>query len=46
MMIKIDDRKRQDILKEMKVLSLSYTPEWKFDTVQPDAASVIGKVGS
>lgn len=46
MMIKIDDRKRQDILKEMKALSLSYTPEWKFDTGQPDAASVIGMIFS
>lgn len=46
MMIKIDNRKRRDIINEMKALSLSYTPEWKFDTVQPDAASVIGMIFS
>lgn len=45
-MIKIDDRKRRNILNEMKELSLSYTPEWKFDTVQPDAASVIAMIFS
>lgn len=44
--MKIDDRKRKDIIEEIKALSDSYTPEWKFDDVQPDAASVIGMIFS
>lgn len=45
-MIKIDNRDRQDILEELQKRARAYTPEWKFDTVQPDAASVIGLIFS
>lgn len=45
-MIEIDSRDRQDVLDEMQELAASYTPEWKFDTVQPDATSVIGLIFS
>ncbi|MDE7323226.1 MAG: hypothetical protein K2N73_11010 [Lachnospiraceae bacterium] len=44
--MKIDNRKREDIISEIKALSDSYTPEWKFDDAQPDAASVIGIIFS
>ncbi len=40
--MKIDNRKREDIVGEIRALSDSYTPEWKFDDAQPDAAAVIG----
>ncbi len=45
-MIKIDNRDRDDILEELQSLACAYTPEWKFDTIQPDAASVIGLIFS
>lgn len=45
-MKKVDDRDRQDILEELQERARSYTPEWKFDTVHPDAASVIGLIFS
>lgn len=45
-MIEIDNRDRQDLLDEIQELAASYTPEWRFDTVQPDAASVIGLIFS
>lgn len=45
-MIKIDNRDRQDILEELQKRARAYTPEWKFDTIQPDAASVIGLIFS
>lgn len=38
----IDMRGRQELLWQMELLAQSYTPEWKFDTDHPDAASVIG----
>lgn len=44
--MKIDNRKREDIVGEIKTLSDSYTPEWRFDDAQPDAASVIGIIFS
>ena len=34
--MKIDNRKREDIVGEIRALSDSYTPEWKFDDAQPD----------
>lgn len=45
-MMKIDDRDRQDILDELQERARAYTPEWKFDTVQPDAAATIGLIFS
>lgn len=39
---KIDKRERQDLLHQLQALAQSYTPEWKFDLKNPDAASVIG----
>ena len=45
-MIKVDDRDRQDILEELRERARSYTPEWKFDTAQPDAAAAIGLIFS
>jgi len=45
-MIKIDNRDRQDILEELQKRACAYTPEWKFDRMQPDAASVIGLIFS
>lgn len=45
-MIKIDNRDRQDILEELQKRARAYTPEWKFNTIQPDAASVIGLIFS
>ena len=45
-MIKIDNRDRQDILEELQKRARAYTPEWKFDTIRPDAASVIGLIFS
>lgn len=41
---KIDERKKSDILRQMQVLSQTYTPEWKFDLTNPDAGSVIGLI--
>lgn len=35
---------REEILKRIKELAESYTPEWKFDTENPDAGSVIGMI--
>lgn len=40
--ILIDTRQQNDILDEIKRLSESYTPEWNFDTKNPDIASTIG----
>ncbi len=45
-MIKVDDRDRQDILEELRERARSYTPEWKFDTAQPDAAAANGLIFS
>lgn len=39
--ITIDSRTEQDILQEIKELSESYVPDWKFDTENPDVGSVI-----
>lgn len=40
----IDSRTEQEILQEIKELSESYVPEWKFDTQNPDIGSVIGMI--
>ena len=42
--ITIDSRTEQDILQEIKRLSESYVPEWKFDTENPDIGSVISMI--
>lgn len=39
--ITIDSRTEQDILQEIKELSESYVPDWKFDAENPDVGSVI-----
>ena len=40
--ILVDKRDNNDILAEIKRLSEGYTPEWNFDTTNPDIASTIG----
>ena len=40
--ILVDKRDNNDILAEIKRLSEAYTPEWNFDTTNPDIASTIG----
>lgn len=37
----IDSRQREDILNKMRELAASYTPEWQFDTENPDIGSTI-----
>ncbi|MDR3295886.1 MAG: hypothetical protein LBT26_08685 [Clostridiales Family XIII bacterium] len=39
---KIDPRSPEDIRAEFAELAASYTPEWAFDTKNPDVGSVIG----
>ncbi|MCR5482479.1 MAG: hypothetical protein K6F52_06755 [Clostridia bacterium] len=41
---KIDSRTSEDIYKEIDRLAKSYTPEWKFDTENPDIGSTIGMI--
>ena len=43
-MFKIDNRTREDVCSEIRELSLSYTPEWKFSRDDPDIGSVIGMI--
>lgn len=40
--ILVDKRDNNDIIAEIKRLSEAYTPEWNFDTDNPDIASTIG----
>lgn len=40
----IDERKEEDIRKEINELAKSYAPEWKFDTENPDIGSAIAMV--
>ncbi len=40
--ILVDKRDNNDILAEIKRLSEAYTPEWNFDTENPDITSTIG----
>ncbi len=42
--LKIDNRTSADIYKEIDRLAKSYTPEWKFDTSNPDIGSTIGMI--
>ncbi len=42
----IDNRKRQDVVEQIEEMAISYTPEWKFNASDPDAASVIGLIFS
>ncbi|MGN0413400.1 MAG: hypothetical protein ACI4FV_10230 [Lachnospiraceae bacterium] len=37
----IEKRNREDILKQIRQLAASYTPEWQFDQDNPDIGSVI-----
>lgn len=37
----IDNSSREDILRRIRELSVSYTPEWQFDVDNPDMGSVI-----
>jgi hypothetical protein len=41
---KVDNRNRNDLLSLIEELAESYTPEWKFSTLNPDAISVIGLI--
>lgn len=41
---KIDSRTLDDIHKQISTLSTSYTPEWIFDTKNPDTGSVIALI--
>ena len=40
----IDERKKEDVLKEIERLAKNYTPEWRFSSKNPDAGSVIAMI--
>ena len=40
----IDGRSRKDLIEQIRILSDSYVPEWKFDTENPDPLSVIARI--
>lgn len=44
--MKIDIREAKDIEKEIEELAASYTPEWRYDTEDPDIGSVLAKIFS
>lgn len=37
----IDNRKKEDLIRQVEVLAASYAPEWKFDADNPDIGSVL-----
>ncbi len=42
--IRIDPRSEQDVEEEIEELAASYTPEWHFDSEDPDIGTVIAKI--
>ena len=43
-MVKVDDRSKEDLIAQIKERAKSYTPEWNFDTENPDIASALALV--
>lgn len=43
-MVKVDDRSKEDIIEQIKQRAKSYTPEWNFDTDNPDIAAALALV--
>lgn len=43
-MPKLDDRDRKDILEQIWRLAAGYTPEWRWDSRQPDAGAVLAHI--